>query len=380
MLYLWMPEANGVWQWSRGENWMQASSLEQLIQDIKPYQGEEAVVFFPSRDVQIIQQKISKAQYKQLGNDGVKYLIEEYVIFPIDQMKVIPHFEAPDQLSILAIAKNAVLTMQHSLTLIPVKVTALLPDFLVLPIPKDNETIIANVQQQLLVRESAMQGSSVDDLSLYLDMCAKPEIFKYDALTDEQSTALLAITTTEQRESFNYQFQPILKAKSHPFNVLPKAKREESHASGYWKACAMLLMALLVVQFSYDLARWVKLKKLADQTAVLSIEQYKIWFGANSRVTEQNIKSLFESNLRLSQTANTQALQLISRVGPILMQNQIVANNVNYDANVLNMNLVARSSDALQTLVSQLNQQGFKAELGNIQTQADGVIGAVKIQ
>ena len=62
------------------------------------------------------------------------------------------------------------------------------------------------------------------------------------------------------------------------------------------------------------------------------------------------------------------------------MQNQIVANNVNYDANVLNMNLVARSSDALQTLVSQLNQQGFKAELGNIQTQADGVIGAVKIQ
>ena len=380
MLYLWMPEANGVWQWSRGENWMQASSLEQLIQDIKPYQGEEAVVFFPSRDVQIIQQKISKAQYKQLGSDGVKYLIEEYLIFPIDQMKVISHFEAPDQLSILAIAKNAVLTMQHSLTLIPVKVTALLPDFLVLPIPKDNETIIANVQQQLLVRESAMQGSSVDELSLYLDMCAKPGIFKYDALTDEQSAALLAITTTEQRESFNYQFQPILKAKSHSFNVFPKAKREESHASGYWKACAMLLIALLVVQFSYDLARWVKLKKLADQTAVLSIEQYKTWFGANSRVTEQNIKSLFESNLRLSQTANTQALQLISRVGPILMQNQIVANNVNYDANVLNMNLVARSSDALQTLVSQLNQQGFKAELGNIQTQADGVIGAVKIQ
>lgn len=375
-----MPEANGVWQWSRGDNWMQASSLEQLIQDIKPYQGEEAVVFFPSRDVQIIQQKISKAQYKQLGADGVKYLIEEYVIFPIDQMKVISSFEAPDQLSILAIAKNAVLTMQHSLTLIPVKVTALLPDFLVLPIPKDNETIIANVQQQLLIRESTLQGSSVDDLSLYLDMCTKPEIFKYDGLTGEQENALLATTTAEQRESFNYQFQPILKAKSHPFNVLPKAKREESQASGYWKACAMLVVALLVLQFSYDLARWVKLKKLADQTAVLSIEQYKTWFGANSRVTEQNIKSLFESNLRLSQTANTQALQLISRIGPILMQNQIVANQVNYDANVLNMSLVARSSDALQSLVSQLNQQGFKAELGNVQTQAGGVIGAVKIQ
>ena len=65
MLYLWMPEANGVWQWSRGSDWTTSSSLEQLIQDIKLYQGEEAVVFFPSREVQILQQKFSKAQYKQ---------------------------------------------------------------------------------------------------------------------------------------------------------------------------------------------------------------------------------------------------------------------------------------------------------------------------
>ena len=83
-----MPEANGVWQWSRGSDWTKSSSLEQLIQDIKLYQGEEAVVFFPSREVQILQQKFSKTQYKQLGVDGVKYLLEEYVILPIDQMKV----------------------------------------------------------------------------------------------------------------------------------------------------------------------------------------------------------------------------------------------------------------------------------------------------
>lgn len=380
MLYLWMPETNGVWLWSRGENWMQASSLEQLIQEIKPYQGEDAVVFFPSRDVQIIQQKMSKAQYKQLGADGIKYLIEEYIIFPIDQMKVISNFESPDQLSILAIAKNAVLTMQHALTLIPVKVVALMPDFLVLPTPNANESIIANVEQHLLVRESAFQGSSIDDLSLYLDISEKPEIYKYDHLSGDQIEALLAVTTAEQRESFNYQFQPMLKPKNHPFNVLPKVKSNEGGISGYWKACALVLLSLLVVQFSFDFVRWVKLKKLADQTAQISVEQYKTWFGANSRVTEQNIKSLFESNLRLSQTSETQALQLLSRVGPILMQNQIVANKVSYDASILNMDLLAKNADALQKLVTQLNQQGFKAELGNIQTQTGGVIGAVKIQ
>jgi len=97
-------------------------------------------------------------------------------------------------------------------------------------------------------------------------------------------------------------------------------------------------------------------------------------------VTEQNLKSQFESHVRLNKSANTQALQLLSRVGPVLMQNQIVANRINYDASVLNMELKANSATALQTLTQQLNQQGFKIELGNIQPNGTGVIGLVKIQ
>ena len=76
MLYLWMPEANGVWQWSNGDAWSEGSSLEQLIQEIKIYQGEETVVFFPSRGLQLLLQQMSKSQYKQLGTEGVRYLLE----------------------------------------------------------------------------------------------------------------------------------------------------------------------------------------------------------------------------------------------------------------------------------------------------------------
>ncbi len=46
MLYLWMPETNGIWHWSNGENWLQAESLDQLIQDLQLHQGKEAAVFF----------------------------------------------------------------------------------------------------------------------------------------------------------------------------------------------------------------------------------------------------------------------------------------------------------------------------------------------
>ena len=119
---------------------------------------------------------------------------------------------------------------------------------------------------------------------------------------------------------------------------------------------------------------------MANQTAAQAVDQFKYWFGQNYPVTEQNIKSQFEGQLRQSQIADTQALQLISRIGPVLMQNQIVAQRINYDASVLSMELKANSSDTLNALTKQLGQQGFKVELGNIQAGGADAIGVVRIQ
>ena len=62
------------------------------------------------------------------------------------------------------------------------------------------------------------------------------------------------------------------------------------------------------------------------------------------------------------------------------MQHQVVANRVSYEASVLNMELKASSAQVLQQLTEQLNQQGFKVELGNIQPKDNGAVGQVKIQ
>lgn len=380
MLYLWMPVSNGVWLWSNGENWNSSTTLEELIQDTQPYHGQEAVVFFSSHDVQIIQQNMPKAQFKQIGSEGAKYLLEEYTIHSIDQMKVLTQFEAPDQLSVMGISQYQVQTMQHALNLIPVKVVALLPDFLVLPVPEHGQTILANIHGHLLARTGSNQGFAIDDLALFLNLLPKPIHILHDRLNDDQMMSLIHATEQNERESFNYVFKAEKKLKNHPFNVLPKAKNTEGRISDYWKACAALLVGLLVVQFSYDLVRWVKLKKVSDQTALVAVEQYQSWFGPNSRLNEQNLRSQFESNLRMSKPANTEVLQLISRVGPILMQHQIIANRVSYEASGLSMDLVADSSEKLQNLIQQMNQQGFKAELGNVQTQDKMVVGLVKVQ
>ena len=380
MLYLWMPEANGVWQWSNGDAWSESSSLEQLIQEIKIYQGEETVVFFPSRGLQLLQQQMSKSQYKQLGTEGVRYLLEEYVIQPIDQLKVLHYFQAAEErLTVMGIAQNSVETLLHSLNLLPLKVAALLPDFLVLPQPDPGETILANIHQRLLERENEFSGNSIDELGVYLEFIHPETRFRCGGLRPDQQIVLDAVTTQEQRQYFSYQFEPIKKPKQHPFNILPKAQKSEQF-SGYWKACAAVFCAILIVQLSYDVLRWSKLKKLADQTAIQAIDQYQDWFGPNSRITEENIQSQFESQLRMSRSANTEALQILSRVGPILAQQQILAERVGYESSILSLDLKASSSEQLQALTQQLNQQGFKAELGNVQTQGAGVIGLVKVQ
>ena len=380
MLYLWMPEANGVWQWSNGNAWSESSSLEQLIQEIKIYQGEEIVVFFPSRGLQLLQQQMSKSQYKQLGTEGVRYLLEEYVIQPIDQLKVLHYFQAAEErLTVMGVALNSVETLLHSLNLLPLKVAALLPDFLVLPQPDPGETILANIHQRLLARENEFSGNSIDELGVYLEFIHPETRFRCSGLSPDQQIVLDAVTTQEQRQYFSYQFEPIKKPKQHPFNILPKAQKSEQF-SGYWKACAAVFCAILIVQLSYDVLRWSKLKKLADQTAIQAIDQYQDWFGPNSRITEENIQSQFESQLRMSRSANTEALQILSRVGPILAQQQILAERVGYESSILSLDLKASSSEQLQALTQQLNQQGFKAELGNVQTQGAGVIGLVKVQ
>ena len=74
-----------------------------MIQDIQAHHGDEATVFFPSRDVQIIQQNMPKVQYKQLGAEGQKYLLEEYTLRSIEQMKVLHHYQTPEQLTVLSI-------------------------------------------------------------------------------------------------------------------------------------------------------------------------------------------------------------------------------------------------------------------------------------
>jgi general secretion pathway protein L len=379
MLQIWMPEADGLWHWSIDQAWSQGLSLEQLIRELSVYQGQAAVVYFPSRHVQLLQQTLSKTQYKQLGTLGASYLLEEYVVLPLDAMLIKQHFVQPDQLYLLAIAKNTIETLQHALSLLPVKISALLPDFLLLPEPELNQTYILHMAGRLLARESAYSGTSIDDLNLYLDYQPAERHYVYHGLNDAQLSALLAVKTQDQYQAADYHLEVIKRPERHVWNMITRQAIERK-ASKYWGLCAALLTGLVFSQIAVDTLRWYQAKNVAEQTALQAVEQYKAWFGSNSRVSEQNLKSQFESQLRLNQSGDTQALSLIARVAPTLVQHQVLAQQLNYDAQVLNLHLTAASSQKLQDLNTQLAKQGFKVQLGNISTQGDQVIGQLSIQ
>jgi general secretion pathway protein L len=379
MLNLWMPETNGVWHWSIGDGWFKADNLETLLHAIQPYTATETTVFFPSRHIQILEHKISKPQFSKLGSDGIRYLLEEFVILPIDAMKVVHHFQTPDQLFILGMANQEIENILQALKLLPVKIVALLPDFLILPLPTSNEIILANFDGRLLVRENEYMGNSIDDLLVYLDFKDAEKKYKISNLNGQQTQILSSSITQDRLVVFDYQFENIKKVKQHSWNMLPKLKSEAA-ISGYWQACAAVILAIILVQFSYDAVRWFKLKNVADQTASRAIQQYKDWFGQNLRVTEQNIHGEFKGQLRANQVADVSALRLLSQIGPIMMRNQIIANQVSYENLTFNMQLKAKDAQSLQNLSQQLTQQGLKVELGNIQQDALGVMGSVKIQ
>ena len=131
-------------------------------------------------------------------------------------MKVLHHFQSPDQLSILGIANSTVTTLQHALTLIPVKVVALLPDFLLLPIPASGQTILANINGHLLAREGEFSGQSIDDLAVYLDYQPAHMSYKVTNLSSAQMQSLEAVVTQDLLENFDYHVPEL----ENPNNIL----------------------------------------------------------------------------------------------------------------------------------------------------------------
>lgn len=403
MLSIMMPEGQAAWLWRLdGQDWHSANTIEQLIADSRAqYSGHEATVFFPSQHAQFFSQPLSRQQFKKLGVQGVGYLIEDMTIDAVDHLTIFAQ-HAVDEVHLMAIPQSLRATYQNSLGLLPWTVRALLPDFLVLPVPETGEWTIAQIFDRQLVRWSAWRGwvwEQVDFFGILDIENAQSQTFqtlasiKFYGVAESLQQQIIAVlshdgvATTQADESgaTGIQWQAFAELPferpniRHPFNILQK-KSTATPLNGYWTACVVVLCLAVMTQAIYDGMRWWRYQKLANETAELAIHQYKMWFPDEAHISEQNLRSKFKAKIQANAAADRHALELLSRVGPILQQMNVSAQQVNYQNNILSMDVIAHNSDMVNQLATQLKQQGLNVNVGNIQNQGTGIVGTLKIQ
>lgn len=394
MLYIWMPEGDAAWRWRVTGEWQVAANLDALLQATATENQKDAIVFFPTASTQLLQQPMTRQQLRQLGTNGVRYLLEEYSLTPVDQLNVQYQLDQQQQLNILAVPNSTIGNYQNILALGSWRIHALLPDFLMIPWSKsvaDTELLeigairaleasILQHDKSYILRLGEYRAYVSDDLSTLLDYFPNLTKLTIWGVLPAIDQAILA-----QRDHLELVLEsdlpvalPLSDAQftRHAFNVLPKSNTWQ--VSGYWKAIAAVLVAAIVVQMLYDGMRIFRYNKVANSTEAQAVQQFHAWFPEERRIV--NLKNQFSGHLKSNSDTDMTALSLLSRVGPLLQQAQLPASQVQYRDNVLELKITAQSLPALETLRSQLADQGLKAELGSVNPANGQVSGLIRVQ
>jgi general secretion pathway protein L len=374
MLYLWMPEGQAPWRWRTTGEWHIADSWDALLAATAPEQLREVTVFFPTASAQLLRQPMSRGQLRQLGTSGVRYLLEEYALGSVEQLDVRYEMNSADQVTLMALPSETVAGYIAAMALGPWQLHALLPDFLLLPLLPNQSTLLLDGTTRLL-RIDEWLAMPADDLSVILPRL--PDLTSLTVLGESSASdhaALAASGLLLDPQDLALLPPPLLQR--HPFNVLPKPA--ESGLSPYWRTVAAVLVLAVLVQVLHDgLSAW-RDQRIAVSTQAQAEQQFREWFPEEQRIV--NLRRQVESHLQGTSNMDMTALSLLARVGPVMQQAQLVARSVHYRDERLELDILASRLDQLETLRSQLTEQGLSAELGAVTPSGSSVSGLIRIK
>ncbi len=383
MLYVWMPEGHAAWRWWVGtdvtavmslSDWQIAENWEALLTATALTPQREVTVFFPTSSAQLLQRTMSRQQRRQLGDQGVRYLLEEYTLGSVEQLAVRDQLLAEDELNVLAVPSSTIAQYIQSMALGNWHLHALLPDFLLLPVQAEQATLLLEGRTPIM-RLSEGYAVLAEDLSVVL-----PRLPQLTGLTvlgepsEQQQQQLLDSALSIDYQAASLQLPERLAR--HPYNFLPKPKGLA--ISAHWKALAAVLVLAVLVQILHDgLTAW-RYQQVAAATQAQAEQQFRQWFPEEQRII--NLRRQMEGRLQRSTEQDVMALSLIGRVGPVLQQAQLVAQSVRYRDQVLELNILASNLAALEQLRGQMDQQGLTAELGAVTSVGADVSGLLRIK
>lgn len=403
MLHVWLRAQYSplaVWhedakQWQAVDGWQQLYNIYGSKSSNK-----NLCLYFPSSHILQVDTDLSSTQLKQLGSSGKQYLFEEMSITPVEQLSVRQINQANNH-QLYALATSDIETWQQSAALIGMRINALLPDFLLLPVPDEGagqQVTLYQDRYTMLVRQSLRQGMAVSYLPLMLEhlphlseISVVPAIEPSDDLSvnDENTdTSNGSLNLQEdlsdpkaQTLAFIAEQQLLLTTLIIPPTPIDYPERHElnfairlndAKLSPYLRIAMMVALSALVLQIATDGAQWYRYNQAAEATQTAIAAQYQSWFAGERLNPNTQLRTQTEPKLRTDAQAQAPHMAALSRISPLIKQSSLQAKALIMGPSSLSFTLIAPERSSLDQFTSTLVEQGLSASLERVNSNEQG--------
>ena len=394
MLHVWLRAQHSplaVWhediqQWQTVDGWQQ---LQTIYGNYKTNAQKTLCLYFPSSHILQVDTELNATQLKQLGNSGKQYLFEETSLTPVEQLAIRQISEA-DNHQLYALAQSDIESWQQSAKLAGMSITALLPDFLLLPTPDEGagqQVTLYQDEQTMLLRQSLRQGMAVSYLPLIferfphlsevnilppitaLDDFSKPTNSSMPTRFMAQTAALVAdhqlLLTTLTTPP-----KPVDSPERHALNFFIKST--DSKLSPYLRVAAMIALSALVLQMATDGLQWYQYNKAAVATKAEIAAQYQAWFPNEPLSSRTKLQVQLQPKLRSDSQAPASHMAALTRISPLIKQSSLRAQALVMQPSALSFTLIAPDRNSLDKFTSTLVAQGLNAKLAQVNSNEQG--------
>lgn len=415
MLHVWLRAQHSplaVWhedikQWRLVDSWQQ---LHDIYGSYKTNSQKSVCLYFPSSHVLQVESELNTAQLKQLGISGKQYLFEETSLTPVEQL-AIRHITEKSSHHLYALPQSDIEAWQQSAKLGGMNIVALLPDFLLLPMPEEGagqQIVLYQDQQTMLLRQSLHLGMAVSYLPLIFerfphlsevlllpaiddafvdsrhasDMVDEPAFDDVD-LTKHETT--VKVTTQTAAMIAEHQLllttlaavpKPLEIPERHALNFFIKST--DSQLSPYLRVAMMVGLSALILQMATDAVQWYQYNAATKATKTEIAAQYQSWFPNEPLSTRTKLQVQLQPKLRSDSQAPNAHIAVLSRISPLIKQSSLRAQALVMQPTALSFMLIAPDRGSLDQFTNTLVAQGLNAKLeqvnGNEQGQFSGQV------
>lgn len=406
MLHVWLRAQHSplaVWhedvqQWQSVAGWQQ---LQDIYSSYKSNSHKTVCLYFPSSHVLQVDTELNGAQLKQLGNTGKQYLFEETSLTPVEQL-AIRQTSLADSQYLYALAQGDIEAWQQSAKLVGMSIAALLPDFLLLPVPEEGagqQITLYQDDQTMLLRQSLYQGMAVSYLPLIFErfpqlseVIVVPSIEAFDNINFSDLDATKSdpsidlqnpVTTTDfsaQTAALIADHQllltmltstpkPIASPERHALNFFIKST--DSQLSPYLRVAMMVALSALVLQIATDGVQFYQYNQATVATKTAITNQYQSWFPDERLNPRTNLTTQMAPKLGTNGQASPH-IAVLSRISPLIKQSSLKAQSLVMQPSALSFILIAPDRDSLDKFANTLFTQGLTAKLERVNSNEQG--------